>query len=207
MIFIKKANILQILLLLLVLGSCKQKNNTKTVTTKKKTSNTALLIKAEPKLTEKYIQDKKKSIEYFYNHNWSRKGPNGGFLVAQNGQVIFEKYDGYANYKSKSLITSTTALHIASVSKVMTATAILKLVSANKLNLEQKVNTILKEFPYPDVTIKTLLNHRTGMRNYAYFTENKGVWDRHKILTNQDILTILATKDISLDFKTDTRVG
>jgi CubicO group peptidase (beta-lactamase class C family) len=207
MIFIKKANILQILLLLLVLGSCKQKNNTKTVTTKKKTSNPALLIKAEPKLTEKYIQDKKKSIEYFYNHNWSRKGPNGGFLVAQNGQVIFEKYDGYANYKSKSLITSTTALHIASVSKVMTATAILKLVSANKLNLEQKVNTILKEFPYPDVTIKTLLNHRTGMRNYAYFTENKGVWDRHKILTNQDILTILATKDISLEFKTDTRFG
>jgi hypothetical protein len=32
------------------------------------------------------------------------------------------------------------------------------------------------------------------MRNYAYFTENKGVWDRHKILTNQDILTIMATK-------------
>jgi hypothetical protein len=34
------------------------------------------------------------------------------------------------------------------------------------------------------------------MRNYAYFTEKKGVWDRHKILTNQDILTIMATKDI-----------
>jgi hypothetical protein len=37
------------------------------------------------------------------------------------------------------------------------------------------------------------------MRNYAYFTE-KGVWDRHKILTNQDIL-IMATKDIDLEFK------
>jgi hypothetical protein len=36
------------------------------------------------------------------------------------------------------------------------------------------------------------------MRNYAYFTE-KGVWDRHKILTNQDILTIMATKDIDLE--------
>jgi hypothetical protein len=45
------------------------------------------------------------------------------------------------------------------------------------------------------------------MRNYAYFTENKGVWDRHEILTNQDILTIMATKSISLEFKTDTRFG
>jgi CubicO group peptidase (beta-lactamase class C family) len=207
MTFIKKTNILQILLLLLVLGSCKQKNNKETASVEKKTSDQALLIKAGPKLTERYIQDKKKSIEYFYNHNWSRKAPNGGFLVAQNGQIIFEKYDGYANYKSKSPMTSTTALHIASVSKVMTATVVLKLVTAKKLQLEQKVNTILKEFPYPNVTIKTLLSHRTGMRNYAYFTENKGVWDRHKILTNQDILTIMATKSISLEFKTDTRFG
>jgi hypothetical protein len=38
------------------------------------------------------------------------------------------------------------------------------------------------------------------MRNYAYF-KKKGVWDRHKILTNQDILTIMATKDIDLEFR------
>ncbi|MFQ3173858.1 MAG: CubicO group peptidase (beta-lactamase class C family) [Flavobacterium sp.] len=205
MIFIKKTNILQILTLLLVLGSCKQKNTSKPISSEKKAVDQAVLIKAGPKLAEQYIQDKKKSIDYFYNTNWSRKSANGGFLVAQNGQIIFEKYDGYANYKSKSKITSTTALHIASVSKVITATAVLKLVEAKKLDLEQKVNTILKEFPYPDVTIKTLLNHRTGIRNYAYFTEEKGIWDRHKILTNQDILTIMATKGIDLEFKTNTR--
>jgi CubicO group peptidase (beta-lactamase class C family) len=77
-----------------------------------------------------------------------------------------------ANYKEKSAITSATPIHIASVSKVVTATAILKLVAQKKLY--QKVNTILKEFPYPDVTVRTLLTHRSGMRNYAYFTEKKG---------------------------------
>jgi CubicO group peptidase (beta-lactamase class C family) len=205
MISIKKANILQILMLLLVFSSCKQNNTPSSVSSKKKDIDQSLLIKASPKLTEKYIDGKKKSIAHFYNKNWSRKSANGGFLVAQNGQIIFEKYDGYANYKTKSKMTSTIALHIASVSKVITATAVLKLVSAKKLNLEQKVNTILKEFPYPEVTIKTLLNHRTGMRNYAYFTEKKGVWDRHKILTNQDILTIMATKGIDLEFRTDSR--
>jgi CubicO group peptidase (beta-lactamase class C family) len=76
-----------------------------------------------------------------------------------------------ANYKEKSAITSATPIHIASVSKVVTAT-ILKLVGAKKLYLDQKVNTILKEF-YPDVTVRTLLTHRSGMRNYAYFTEKR----------------------------------
>lgn len=191
-------------MLLLVLGSCKQKNNPAADSPKNKAEK-AVVIKPGPKLGQRYIDDKKKSIAYFYNRNWSRKSANGGFLVAKNGQVLFEKYDGYANYKSKSPMTSTTSLHIASVSKVITATAVLKLVTAKKLYLDQKVNTILKEFPYPDVTIRTLLNHRTGMRNYAYFTEEKGVWDRHKILTNQDILTIMATKGIDLEFKTNTR--
>ncbi|SDX14384.1 CubicO group peptidase, beta-lactamase class C family [Flavobacterium degerlachei] len=192
-------------MLLLVLSSCKQKNDSTSKSSKKKAADSVVLIKAGPKLSTQYIDNKKKSIESFYSKNWGRQGANGGLLVAQNGQIIFEKYDGYANYKEKSPMTSTTPLHIASVSKVITATAVLKLISEKKLTLDQKVTTLLKEFPYPNVTIKTLLNHRTGMRNYAYFTEKKGIWDRHKILTNQDILTLMATKGIDLEFKTDTR--
>jgi CubicO group peptidase (beta-lactamase class C family) len=89
---------------------------------------------------------------------------------------------------------------------VLTATAVLKLVNANRLQLDQKVNTILKEFPFPEVTVRMLLNHRSGLRNYAYFTDrNDGVWDRHNRLTNQDILTLLATKNIGLESKTNTR--
>jgi CubicO group peptidase (beta-lactamase class C family) len=205
MIFIKKANILQILLLLLVLSSCKQKNTSDKETSEKAKNNSSLSIKPGPELTSAYIASKSKSIEHFYNKNWPNKTANGGFLVAKNGQIIFEKYEGLANYKEKTNMTSTTPLHVASVSKVMTATVVLKLISENKLELDQKVNTLLKEFPYPDVTVRTLLNHRTGLRNYAYFTEKKGIWDRHKILTNQDILTIMATKGIDLEFRTDSR--
>jgi CubicO group peptidase (beta-lactamase class C family) len=80
------------------------------------------------------------------------------------------------------------------------------LVNAGKIDLDQKVNTILKTFPYPECTIRMLLSHRSGMRNYAYFTDrDKSVWDRHNQLTNKDILDILATKDIGLEAKTGTR--
>ena len=64
--------------------------------------------------------------------------------------------------------------------------------------------SILKNFPYPDVTIQTLLNHRSGMKNYAYFTYEKGVWNTKETLTNEDIVTIMVENKIPLETKTDT---
>jgi CubicO group peptidase (beta-lactamase class C family) len=127
--------------------------------------------------------------------------------VAKDGQVIYENYVGFGDIKKKTPITSKTPIHIASVSKVLTATAILKLVNAGKLGLNQKVNTVLKGFPYPLITVKNLLSHRSGMRNYAYFTNEKGIWDRHKIMSNQDVLNIMINKKITLEYKTNTRFG
>ena len=78
------------------------------------------------------------------------------------------------------------------------------LIDANKISLDQKLNTIIKNFPYPEVTIQTLLNHRSGMKNYAYFTFENGNWDKHKTLTNEDIVTVMVDKEIPLERKTDT---
>jgi CubicO group peptidase (beta-lactamase class C family) len=159
-----------------------------------------------PKLTSAYINSTKNAIDSFYNKNWPNNTMNGSFLVAKNGQIIYEKYEGFANFRNKTAITSTTPIHIASVSKVLTATAILKLVNAKRIGLDDKVTVYLKEFPYPDVTLRMLLSHRSGMRSYAYFTDrDKKVWDRHNTLTNQDILTIMGTKKIDLEQKTGTR--
>lgn len=210
MISRKKANILQLLLLLLVLSSCRENN------TIQPQENSDILRDTMPhlepsvsksaKLNAGYTNDKKNAINHFYTKTWPNNSMNGSLLVAKNGQIIFEKYEGMANFRSERPITATTPLHLASVSKVITATAILKLIDNNKIKLDQKVNTILPTFPYPEVTIKMLLNHRSGMRNYAYFTDKKdGVWDRHNILTNQDILDIMATKNIGLESRTDTR--
>ncbi len=209
--FIKKANILQLILLILVFGSCKKETFAKSIRSLSENVSKETLPKMvpanseEPKLSIEYINSKKRAIEAFYKKNWPNNSLNGGFLVAKNGQIIYEKYEGFSNLRNKTLMTADSPLHLASVSKVITATAVLKLINAGKINLDQKVNTILKSFPYPEVTIKMLLNHRSGMRNYSYFTDKKEIWDRHKILTNQDILTLLATKNIGLESKTNTR--
>ena len=157
------------------------------------------------KLAASYLNDKKYSVEKYCGKYWNNPNNNLSFLVAKDGQIIYERYQGLGNREENIAIEQNTPLHIASVSKVITATAILLLVNHNKIGLDQKVNTILEDFPYPEITVRTLLDHRSGMRNYAYFTEDKDVWDRKKTLTNQDILNLLVEKNIQLESTTDTR--
>jgi CubicO group peptidase (beta-lactamase class C family) len=159
-----------------------------------------------PKLTAGYTNEKKHKVANFFDKVWN-KNDNVSFLVAQNGQIIYENYQGFANRAKGEDITKDTPLHIASVSKVLTSTAVLMLVDAGKIKLEQKVTEFLPDFPYPDVTVLTLLNHRSGMKNYAYFTYKTGVWDIKKELTNEDIVKVMKDYTIPLESKTDTRFG
>lgn len=208
MIFLKKTKIPQILFSILVLSSCGQNKKTATDTTPEVEDTLPKMkpLASEPKVSQAYKNSVIGRINHFYTKNWPNNNMNGSFLVAKNGQILFEKYNGFANKNEGTKITPETPVQIASVSKVLTATAVLKLVNAGKIDLDQKVNTILKTFPYEECTIRMLLSHRTGMRNYAYFTDHdKSVWDRHNQLTNKDILDILATKDIGLEAKTGTR--
>lgn len=163
------------------------------------------LQEALPKLSAAFIKEKKYAVSMFFEKTWSEKNDNVSFLVAKNGQIIYENYMGFANKRTDEQITKDTPLHIASVSKVLTATATLMLIDANKIQLDQKVNTIIKNFPYPDVTIQTLLNHRSGMKNYAYFTYENNNWDKKVTLTNEDIIKVMVDKEIPLESKSDTR--
>lgn len=210
MTLIKKANIAQLLVLSLAISSCAKEIKKVELTDAQLPKNVLPILKPAAKdsteVTATYIQEKRAKIDAFYKKNWPNNTMNGSFLVAQNGQIIYEKYNGLANLRDKDSITSNTPIHLASVSKVLTATIVLKLVNAKRLDLDQKVNTLLNTFPYPEVTVRMLLNHRSGIRNYSYFTDRKAnTWDRHNTLTNQDVLNIMATKDLGLEFKTDTR--
>ena len=198
-----------ILLLLFLATACKKAEFESSIKDSELPKNVLPKMKPlieEPSLDDNFISNTRKKIAHFYNKNWPKNRANGAFLVAKNGQIVFEKYDGLANFNKKDTITASTPLHIASVSKVITAAAVLKLANAKRLSLDQKVKSILKEFPFEDITVRMLLNHRSGLRNYAYFTDrNDGVWDRRNRLKNQDILNILATKNIGVESKANTR--
>lgn len=157
------------------------------------------------KVSEAYIAEKRHFIDSFYNKNINSPFYSGGFIVVKNGRVIYEDYKGYANSKTGEKITATTPIHLASVSKVLTCTAILRLVQQDNIMLDQKVTDWLPEFPYKETTIRTLLNHRSGLQHYANFPGlMKKRWDRRKILTNQDVFNLLVQNKFRLVTPNDT---
>jgi CubicO group peptidase (beta-lactamase class C family) len=128
--------------------------------------------------------------EEFYRKELLSSKFNGAMLVAKNGEIIFEKYNGYQHLELKDLIDENSSFHLASVSKTFTGMAICKLWEEGKLKLTDTVSTYLAGFNYSGVTIQTLLNHRSGLPNYVHCITEKEYLDK-KMITNQDVLLYL----------------
>jgi CubicO group peptidase (beta-lactamase class C family) len=133
-----------------------------------------------------------RAAEHYYTHVLSRSGFNGGILVSYKGCIIYERYRGRTHINGGSLMDSTSALHLASVSKTFTGMAVVKLAEEGKLKLDEPVMSYLPEFPLTEVTVRHLLNHRSGLPNYVHFMESVR-WDQRVFVRNIDIL--LAIRD------------
>lgn len=135
-------------------------------------------------------------IDTFMQH-LHRKGFNGNVLVAKKGKIIYQHAFGWADYLHRDSLTLASKFELASVSKTMTATAILQLVEEGKLRLDQNVKDFYPNFPYDGITVKLLLTHRSGMMNYVYFVD--GIWkkehrDERKGITNLDVMNLIAER-------------
>ncbi len=155
-------------------------------------------------VSKEFRNEKENEVSSYYKKYIGTTDFSGGFIVAKNGVVIYEEYKGYANYAKKTVNEESTPLHLASVSKVLTATLVLKLVQENKIDLNEKVKTYLPSFPYQNTTIKTLLNHRSGLPHYSRFEVLIKGWSRRTMLSNQDVLDILSKNKLALNTKNDT---
>lgn len=146
-------------------------------------------------------------IDRYYEKVWVKGDLWGGFLVAKGDQILYEGYRGYSQDFQQNPINDTVALHVASISKSITAMATMKLVEAGKLNLHEPLTKIFPGFPYPKVTVFTLLTQRSGLPKYEYFIEKiqprPAELDK-KFLSNQDILHFLIKYKPELARNTDT---
>jgi CubicO group peptidase (beta-lactamase class C family) len=196
------------LLSLILLGSCKKENSELDLAMNIPIIQEHNVLVDEPykvkfkELKPEYIVEKSHFIEDFYTKNIHKNNYTGSFLVAKNGQVLYEDYTGFANKKKNEPITEDTPMHVASVGKVITAVSVLRLVDMNKLQLDQKVSEIISGFPYDDITVRTLLNHRSGLKYYGYYN---GIWDYKQTVTNKDVLDVIKQQKVDLDFKPNTR--
>jgi CubicO group peptidase (beta-lactamase class C family) len=133
----------------------------------------------------------------WYDTELAGHGFNGGIIVAKKGNIVFEDYRGTGHWGEKDTVTANTPFHIASVSKTFTAMAVLKFWQDGKLNIDDDFSKYFPAFNYPGVTLRSLLNHRSGLPNYVYFMETLG-WDKSKYIQNADVLNYLITRKAEL---------
>ncbi|MFZ4862155.1 serine hydrolase domain-containing protein [Sphingobacterium sp. Mn56C] len=129
-------------------------------------------------------------IDAFMKKLHAKSGFNGNVLVAKKGKIIYQNAFGWANYLLKDSLHFDSKFELASVSKPMTGIATLQLVEAGKLQLDQQVSDFFPGFPYPGVTVKMLLTHRSGLPNYVYFVEK--LWpNRKQGMSNIDAINLM----------------
>jgi len=124
---------------------------------------------------------------------------HGAVLVAKNKKIVYQNQIGTADFKKKTLLNKESVFQLASVSKQFTAAAIMLLQQRNQLKLTDTVNTYFPNFPYKDVTIKTLLNHTGGLPKYFWIAEHK--WQQKKAPSNNEMMELLTTSNVQRFFK------
>lgn len=116
----------------------------------------------------------------------SKKIPGGSLAIAIDGEIKLARGYGYADREQESPVQPDSLFRIASISKPITAVAVLKLVDVGKLKLDDKIVELLKLSPHPgplpqgaresrgdydpwwnEVTLHHLLTHTGG-------------WDRNR---------------------------
>jgi CubicO group peptidase (beta-lactamase class C family) len=94
--------------------------------------------------------------------------PGLSLAVAEGGAVRFEASFGFADVENEVRAKPETVYRLASVSKPVTATAVMKLAEDGRLDLDAPVSRYCVDFPekpWP-LTSRQLLYHKGGVRHY-----------------------------------------
>ncbi|MBK7440352.1 MAG: class A beta-lactamase-related serine hydrolase [Bacteroidetes bacterium] len=126
---------------------------------------------------------------------------NGSVLVMENGNVLYQKSFGFADKQNKIQNTENTLFQIASVSKIFTAVAVLKLEEQKKLNIQDKIVSYFPDFPYSDVTIYNLLSNTSGVPDIGELLVPFWRLNRDTVFTLNDLIPALNASKMPQNFE------
>ena len=111
--------------------------------------------------------------EWMTNFLQDHKVPGGSLAIVRDGKVVYARGFGLADKEKKTPVQPESLFRIASISKPITAVAILKLVEEGKLKTDDKIMDLLKYEPHfeegatfderwKEITIAQCLAHTGG---------------------------------------------
>ena len=153
-----------------------------------------------------FAQSKVQKLDRFIKKMYAQNQFNGGVLIAEKGKVIYKKTLGWRDAQARKKLDLQTGFQTASLSKTFTAVAIMILKEKKMLSYDDKLVKYLPELPYPNITIRHLITHTSGL--YPYNPLFKKHWkDKNKIATNEDIIAMYKTHKPKTFFKPGTEWG
>lgn len=117
---------------------------------------------------------------------------SGAILVADDGRVVYERAFGSANMELNAPNRTTTRFEIASMTKPMTAIAIMQLVQEGRVRLDGKVSDYLPWYPSESgrqITVEQLLSHTSGIRQDIGFGDDPSPGVEVVAAINADLLS------------------
>lgn len=121
--------------------------------------------------------------------------------VMQGGKLVFGEGFGWENREEGREATANTRFRLASVSKPITATGVMKLVEEGKLDLDADIRTYVPEWPQKPhkVTLRQILTHSSGIRHYT--GGNEGSFSEH--VSTSEAVKLFAGSDLLFEPWTD----
>ena len=131
-------------------------------------------------------------ITYIENNN----GGIGSLSIYKDGREVYNRSFGQGKLINVNY-NKDTKYQIASVTKMITAILILKLVEDGKLKLVGKLSDFYPEIPNSKkITIKNLLEHTSGLGNFAI--KNGAIWVIEKV-TEKEIFEEIKKQGVSFE--------
>ena len=156
------------------------------------------VLRGEPRPADKLLSTQ---IDGIFAHVVRPGEPGVAVLVRKGGAILFEKGYGVGDLRSRAEIDPQTNFRLASVTKQFTAMAIMLLVHDGKLRYDDHLTDVFPDFPPygRDITIRNLLNHTAGLRDYEELMEvrekNGGTeWTADHQIQDKDVLALLESQ-------------
>jgi len=155
----------------------------------------------------KFSENQLKKLDSIATQDVPKNAPGIATAIIKEGNLIYEKYAGIADFNDSLKIDKNTRFNIASNGKQFTALAILTLEDENKIKLSDDIRQYLPEL-YPKIkakiTIGNLLNHTSGIRDVYDLWSLKGITWWEQSFDNNDVLE-LVKKQAELNFEPSTK--
>ncbi len=108
---------------------------------------------------------------------WNKPNTPGAAIgIVKDGNLIYSNGYGVGDLEHDIEITPSSVFYIGSVSKQFVTFSILLLEEQGKLNLDDKIQKYLPDFPEYDspLTIRHFIHHTSGVRDYLTLMYLKG---------------------------------